>query len=135
MKSLCSFLFLLSAPALPAVAQDWALGGYDPVSYFQTHQPRAGRSEISTMWRGEIWHFATEENRSRFEADPRSYTPVFGGLCPVALSEGRMKAGDPRYFVMIGKRLYLLSSSAAEERLMAEPRKILTQARAVWEQQ
>jgi YHS domain-containing protein len=135
MKSLHLPLILFSAAALPAVAQDWALGGYDPVSYFQTPNPQAGRSEIATMWKGEIWHFSSEENRNRFEADPRSFSPAFGGLCPVALSEGRRKLGDPRHFVMIGKKLYLLSSGAAEARLLAAPIKILGQAQAAWKGQ
>lgn len=66
---------LLLCP-LAAVAQDWALEGYDPVGYVAQGRPVPGRSDIATMWKGKIWHFASEDNRARFEADPQGYAPV-----------------------------------------------------------
>lgn len=131
MKPLLASLLMLS-PALPACADDWAMGGFDAVSFAQSSQPLPGRSDIATMWKGELWHFASEENRARFEADPRSYAPAFGGLCPVALSQGRRLPGDPRHFVIIGDKLYLLRSDRAERRFKAEHRAILARAGEIW---
>lgn len=127
---LSSLLFLPSA--LPAAAQNWALGGHDPVGSTQAGQAVPGRSDISTMWKGQLWHFASEENRARFEADPRAFLPGFGGLCPVALSEGRQEQGDPRHFAVVGGTLYLLRSGAAEQRFRSAPAEVLNSARAVW---
>lgn|GEM_PF-825223 len=129
MKPLILSLLLVFASVIPAAAQIWALGGYDVVSYQKSGRPIPGRTDIATMWQGKIWHFATEENRARFEADPRSYAPGFGGLCPVSLAEGTKQKGDPRYFVIIGKRLYLLRSAAAERQLLSAPREVIMQAR------
>ena len=129
MKPLIFSLFVALASAVPAFAQDWALGGYDAVGYSQSGRAVPGRTDIATMWKGQVWHFASEENRARFEADPRSYAPGFGGLCPVTLSEGKKQQGDPRHFVIIGQRLYLLRSGAAERRLLESPRKIIMEAR------
>ncbi|MFV0386266.1 YHS domain-containing (seleno)protein [Paracoccus sp. (in: a-proteobacteria)] len=131
MKPLILSILVLLSQILSAGAQEWALDGYDPLGY-ASGRAVPGRSDIATMWKGKLWHFASEENRSRFEADPRAYAPGFGGLCPVALSRGERVAGDPQHFVIIGNRLYLLRSDAAEREMMQDPRKILMEARKVW---
>lgn len=132
MKHLLVALTILFSPLSPALAQDWALGGFDPVSYQAEGRAVPGRNDISTMWKGMIWHFATVENRARFEADPRSYAPGLNGLCPVALSNGRTEPGDPRHFVIVGQRVYLLRSDDNQRRFMQNPRAILMEARKVW---
>lgn len=123
---------ILALPAFPAMAQDWALDGMDPVSYAAEDAAVPGRSDLVTLWRGKAWHFSSEHNRNLFEANPRAYAPGLGGLCVVALSEGRSEPGNPRYFVVIGQRTYLLRSERARERLLADPQRVLMQAKAVW---
>lgn len=126
-----AFLALLP---LAATAQDWALQGIDPVSYAADGKAVPGRSDIVTLWRGEAWHFATEENRSEFEANPRAYAPGLDGLCVVALAEGRSEPGNPRYFVVIGQRTYFVRSERAREALVRNPQKLLMEAKAHWTQ-
>ena len=132
MKTLLLSLMLTLAPALPVMAQDWAIDGFDAVGFLESGRPIPGRGDISTLWKGKVWHFATEENRNRFEADPRSFAPAFGGLCPVALSEGRRVAGDPRHFVIIENRLYLVGSNRAVRKLKQAPHEVLSRARERW---
>lgn len=132
MKTLIFALFAFLAPLSPVHAQDWALGGFDPVGYQAEGRAVPGRNDISTVWKGMIWHFASVENRAMFEADPRSYAPGLNGLCPVALSDGRSIPGDPRHFVIIGQRVYLLGSDDNQRRFMQDPRAILMEARKVW---
>ncbi|MBW7057094.1 hypothetical protein KY389_10370 [Paracoccus bogoriensis] len=119
--------------ASPSLAQTWALGGHDPVGTLQAGQAVPGRSDIATLWKGELWHFSSEENRARFEADPWAFAPALDGYCPVALSEGRRERGDPRHFAVIGGNLYLLSSASAERRLREAPAEIIARARAAWD--
>lgn len=128
MKHLILSCLLGLATVLPACAQDWALNGYDPVAY-SSGRPMPGRSDIATMWKGRIWHFASEENRNRFEADPRAFAPAFDGLCPVSLTEGRRIEGDPRHFAIVGKKLYLLRSDDALRQFWQAPRQVLQTAR------
>ncbi|WP_207102151.1 YHS domain-containing (seleno)protein [Paracoccus shandongensis] len=134
MKSLILSLILLSVPALPVLAEDWAMDGFDAVGLLQSGRPVPGRGDIATMWKGKVWHFASEENRSRFESDPRSFAPAFSGLCPVALAEGRRVSGDPRHFVVIGNRLYLLRSDRSAQQLRRRPQEILARAGRIWDQ-
>ena len=117
-----------------AGAQEWALGGYDAVGFAQQGRPIPGRSDITTLWRGKVWHFATEENRARFEANPRAFVPGFGGLCPVSLAEGKRVPGDPQHVVVIGDTLYLLRSGHDERRLREAPRQVLGRAAEMWAQ-
>lgn len=122
----------LSLAAVPAAAQNWALGGYDPVGYASDGRAIPGRSDIATMWQGQLWHFASEENRARFEADPRAFEPAFDGNCVVSLAEGRRERGDPRHFALLGGTLYLARSGQAEQELRQDPNGIIERARAAW---
>lgn len=115
-----------------AAAQEWALGGYDPVTYVTREAAVPGKGDISTTWRGRQYHFATEENRALFEANPRAYTPGFDGYDVVALSEGRSEPGDPRQFVIIGQRVYLAATPARKQQLLANPRELLMKAKDMW---
>lgn len=133
MKNLLIPIFLSFASALPAVAQDWALEGFDPVGYIRENRALPGRSDIATMWKGKVWHFASEENRARFEADPRTYMPAFDGYCPVELSKGRFQMGDPTYFSIRDHRIYLLRSRAAQQEFSQDAGLILSRARSVWQ--
>ncbi|WBU60550.1 YHS domain-containing (seleno)protein [Paracoccus albus] len=117
---------------LPAFADGWALGGYDPVAYVTRDAAIEGRGDISTSWRGKQYHFVSEENRALFEANPRAYTPGFDGLCVVALSEGRPEPGDPRLFVIIGQRVYLVGSESRRQQLIENPRQLLMKAKNMW---
>lgn len=132
MKPLLFALMTFFAPLTPAMAQDWALGGFDPVGYRAEGRALPGLPDISTMWKGMIWHFASVENRARFEADPRAYAPGLNGFCPVALADGRREPGDPQHFVIVGERVYLLRSAEDQRRFMQDPRGILMEARKVW---
>lgn len=132
MRNLILVLFLSILSGLPAAAQEWALGGFDPVGYSSAGRAIPGRSDIATMWKGQLWHFASEENRARFEADPRAFAPGFDGMCPLSIAEGRPQPGDPRHFAIIGGTLYLLRSDGAERQLMQDPSGILEQARQAW---
>lgn len=122
----------LTALALPAAAQDsdWALQGNDPVAYFDEGTAESGRSDILLEWRGKVYHFQSEDNMMRFEANPRSYAPQFGGLCVVALSQGREVPGDPQVFAIHDGRLYLMRDPAARAQFLADPDTVIGAARA-----
>ncbi|MFV0293088.1 MAG: YHS domain-containing (seleno)protein [Paracoccus sp. (in: a-proteobacteria)] len=130
LKTMISALFL----CLPfgVAAQDWALGGYDPVTYLTQNSAIPGRGNITTGWRGKEYHFASDENRALFEANPRAYTPGFDGLCVVAMSKGQVIPGDPQQFVIIGQRVYLVGTEADKELLLSNPRELLMKAKSNW---
>ena len=56
-----------------------AIGGYDPVGYFDHLQPVEGSPEFAAEWNGAVWHFTSEANRSRFLENPELFAPQYGG--------------------------------------------------------
>lgn len=84
-----------------------ALGGYDPVAYFTERKPVAGARDITFIWKDVTWRFATEKNRELFKEKPEAYAPQYGGYCAWAVSRGYTAKGDPRYWKVVGGKLYL----------------------------
>ncbi len=123
-----SVLIALFLMPFAASAEEWALDGMDPVSFFERGAPVPGRSDLVTKWRGDLWHFSSERHRAMFEANPKAYAPAFDGICPVSLYDGHPEAGDPRYFVVYKERLYLLDSAQSRARFVAAPDDVLATA-------
>src|SRR5262245_33617246 len=63
-----------------------AVGGYDPVAYFQDGKAVPGSKDITTQWKGATWQFATTKNRDAFVAKPEVYAPQYGGYCAFAVA-------------------------------------------------
>jgi hypothetical protein len=87
-----------------------ALGGVDPVTYFTSHAPSAGKPEHEARWAGVVWRFANGGNRAAFLETPEAYAPRFGGHDPVVAARGRVAEGNPDLFLIADARLYLFHS-------------------------
>lgn len=90
--------------------QGAALRGYDTVAYFTDGAPVQGKPNIAVMWKGVVWHFASEENREAFEANPRAFAPQFGGFCAYAVAQGYTIGTDPLEWDIVDGKLYLTHS-------------------------
>ncbi|NDV01938.1 YHS domain-containing (seleno)protein [Pseudoroseicyclus tamaricis] len=99
-------------PALAGTAEIYApggiaIGGTDPVSYFTDGGPRSGSPRAALMWRGAVWHFASDASRAAFEMNPARYAPRYGGYCAFALAKGALAPTVPDAFTIHEGRLYL----------------------------
>lgn len=107
----------LAAPALAAAAADnevytghfsnLAVGGYDPVAYFEQGEPAKGQPQYSYEYKGATWRFSSAENLASFTADPDAYAPQFGGYCAWAVSQGYTAPGNPKNWSVVEGKLYL----------------------------
>lgn len=108
---LAGFAFLKSmgmfASAEVYANADGAIGGYDPVAYFDEQRPVKGSEQFSTEWNGATWYFSSEERMRRFVADPERYAPQFGGYCAMAVSGGYTARTSPDAFALVNGKLYL----------------------------
>jgi YHS domain-containing protein len=115
-----SALILLGAGALasqtawaaePAVYTGFfsntALGGYDPVAYFDQKMAVKGRAEFSHEYKGAQWRFASAAHRDLFVAKPEAYAPQYGGYCAWAVADGSTASGDPLFWKVVDGKLYL----------------------------
>ncbi|MEC9265392.1 MAG: YHS domain-containing (seleno)protein [Alphaproteobacteria bacterium] len=94
----------------------FAIGGYDPVAYFDLDQMPLGQRQkeavpgnagITAEFNGAQWAFATEANRDTFLADPEKYAPAYDGHCAYGIAQGGKVPGNPNLWRIVDGKLYL----------------------------
>lgn len=103
-----------STSAINVDAQGLALGGYDPVAYFDTGRPTHGVETISASYGGARYLFASAAHRKTFLSDPKKYIPEFGGFCAVGTSFGEKVDVDPQTGKVVEGKLYLNNNPKAQ---------------------
>jgi hypothetical protein len=111
-----------------------AIEGFDPVAYFADSRPRVGLEAFEASDSGAVWRFRNEGNRASFIAHPEIYGPQFGGYDPVDLARGVTYAGNPRFWVISGERLYLFGREEHRAAFAANPSVVLREANSRWPQ-
>ena len=98
--------------------------------------PTPGRARACPSSRpsqaGAVWRFRNEGNRASFVAHPEIYGPQFGGYDPVDLARGVTYAGNPRFWLVVGQRLYLFGREENRDAFAADPARFLRDATARW---
>lgn len=85
-----------------------AIQGYDPVAYFTQQKAAKGKPSLSTQYQGVVYHFATEQNRKMFLANPSRFEPQYGGWCAFAMGDyGKKVKINPETFKIVDDKLYL----------------------------
>jgi YHS domain-containing protein len=83
------------------------IGGYDPVAYFTEGKARKGSAKNSLSWDGATWQFASAQNMALFKANPKKYTPQYGGYCSYAMASGDLVSITPTAWDIYNGKLYL----------------------------
>lgn len=109
-----------------------AIEGFDPVAYFVDARPRIGLPDFEASQAGVVWRFRNEGNRASFVAHPDIYGPQFGGYDPIDLARGVTYAGNPRFWLISGQRLYLFGREESRDAFAADPERFLLDASARW---
>ena len=109
-----------------------AIEGFDPVAYFTDSQAAQGAADFEAAAAGAVWRFRNEGNRASFVAHPEVYAPQFGGYDPIDLGRGVTYAGNPRLWVVAGKRLYLYGREENRDAFTADPQRFLKDATTRW---
>lgn len=109
-----------------------AIEGFDPVAYFTDSIAVQGMPDFEASDSGAVWRFRNEGNRASFVAHPEVYSPQFGGYDPVDLVRGVTYAGNPRFWLVTGRRLYLFGREESRDAFGADPSRFLKGAMARW---
>jgi hypothetical protein len=109
-----------------------AIGGFDPVAYFTDARPLAGVPGFEASEAGAVWRFRNEGNRAFFLANPEIYGPQFGGYDPTDVARGVAFAGNPRFWLVAGQRLYLFGAAESRDAFAADPARVLREAKQRW---
>jgi hypothetical protein len=88
--------------------------------------------EFEASQAGVVWRFRNEGNRASFAAHPDIYGPQFGGYDPIDLARGVTVAGNPRFWLVSGDRLFLFALEEHRIAFSADPRRFLPVAVARW---
>ncbi len=111
-----------------------ALDGYDVVTYFTEPEPERGLERYSVELEGRTWVFVSEENLEKFKDDPSKYKPQYDGWCALAMSDGRLSEGVPRYYSVEDGKLYIFCSEATLKQWELNPREHRLRADKFWEE-
>jgi len=109
-----------------------ALGGYDPIAYFESGKPTPGIPAISATYHGARYLFATSAHRKAFLANPRRYIPEFGGFCATGTAFGEKVDVDPQTGKVVNGKLYLNNGPRALEIFNKDTTGIIDKARTNW---
>src|SRR6202165_4678208 len=109
-----------------------AIEGFDPVAYFVDVRAVIGLPEFEASQAGAVWRFRNEGNRASFVAHPDIYGPQFGGYDPINLARGVTFAGNPRFWLISGQRLYLFGLEENRDAFAADPERFQKAAGLRW---
>jgi hypothetical protein len=109
-----------------------AIEGFDPVAYFVDARPMVGLPDFEASEAGAVWRFRNAGNRASFVAHPDIYGPQFGGYDPFDLARGVAYAGNPRFWLISGERLYLFGREENRDAFAADPARLLREANMRW---
>jgi len=98
---------------LPDPVAGYAIGGFDPVSFFVEPFPKKGDREYTYKWGGVEWVFVNKGNLAAFQKAPEVYAPQFAGCGAFALTEGYATAGNPSLYSVLDGRLYFFHSETS----------------------
>jgi len=132
---LAAFLLLpavASAEGKIFVKDGVALGGTDPVAYFEVGEPVQGSASHTHEWRGAQWHFANAEHRERFAETPEAYAPQYGGWCAWAAAENYAAETMPEAWNIVDGKLYLNANMQVKLRWERDIEGFIMAADANW---
>lgn len=109
-----------------------ALGGYDPVAYFDSGKPTRGLDRLSASYGGARYLFATAAHRKAFLANPARYVPEFGGFCATGTAFGEKVDVDPQTGKVVNGKLYLNNGPRALQVFNQDIPGIIGKAQANW---
>lgn len=120
-----------SSARLVSVDEDGvALGGFDPVGYFEAGAAEAGDDGLAVAFGGATYLFASDSRRAAF--DGARHAPRYGGFCAAAVALGNLSLADPEVFAVVEGALLLFASDDLRAQFLAEPAASLAAADRNW---
>jgi YHS domain-containing protein len=119
-------------PKINANDSEYAIGGYDPVAYFEEAKPVRGKAELGFDYRGARWLFSSDARRQKFAKNPSAFVPQYDGYCAYGVSRGYLVKIDPRAFTVRDGKLYLNYSLDIRKEWLADVQARIVKANEVF---
>jgi len=123
---------VLAAQKVNTNGTNYAISGYDPVSYFTDSKAIRGTKKFTHERAFKTWRFRSIENRDEFASMPEKYTPAYGGFCAYGVAQGYTVKIDPRAFTVEDGKLYLNYSKGIKKRFDSDRPGYISKANANW---
>lgn len=108
--SIIPAVLFLAMYANSASADEVAIEGYSPVSYFTEGRAEKGKPEFRVEYNGRLYYLTSEQQVEIFYAEPEKYQPKHD-ICPYSLTLGKTLPIDPTNFKVVGDILLLFHKS------------------------
>lgn len=103
---------------------DLALDGNCPVCLVKSDKLVPGKPEYASIYDGQRYLFPSPEQKWTFDNNPAWFAPAMGGNCTVCkVEKDAIIAGNPRFFEVHNKRLYMFPSAKQLQMFRANPDK------------
>ncbi len=109
------------------------LGAACVVSYQKRKKAVTGSPQNAYPYRRWTYWFVDKQEKAAFIAHPEVYLPQYNTYCTEAMSRGELRLGDPKQFVVIGKKTFLFFDDVAQMKFQANPAEMIPKADAQWE--
>ncbi len=110
-----------------------AIGGYDPVAYFEAGRPTPGTGHHTATHNGATYLFASKKNQETFQANPQKYAPQYGGFCAYGVSVGKKFYSDPQRWKIVDGKLYLNLDKNIQKKFNADVAGAIAKADDHWQ--
>ena len=95
-----------------------AAHGFDAVAYFTDGKAEVGSDSYAVAHAGGTYRFMSKAHLDQFKSDPDKYVPAYGGFCAYGAALGKKFDGDPRYWKIVGGKLYLNLNGDIQARMV-----------------
>ncbi|MFT4536683.1 MAG: YHS domain-containing protein [Saprospiraceae bacterium] len=118
------------------IQKGYVAKGFDVVSYFD-NKAEKGDKKYTVEYEDVKFKFTSKENLDKFNSDPESYIPQYGGYCAYAIGKNsdKVKINPETYEIRDGK-LYLfyhtIFANTLDKWLEEGPENLKTQADQNW---
>lgn len=109
-----------------------AIGGFDPVHYFELQSAAKGTTVFTYSWENVNWFFNSTDHLEKFKEDPEKYKPQFGGYCAFAVSKGFTATSNPNAWHIYKGKLYLFADNNVKKQWIGELPQILETCTKKW---
>lgn len=84
-----------------------ALQGYSPVSYLDLGIAQRGLKQFKSEHEKVIYYFTSQDQKKKFDANPKKYLPQYGGFCAFGVYAGAKFRPDPNKFLVKDGKYFL----------------------------
>jgi YHS domain-containing protein len=110
------------------------LRGNDAVSYFGAG-PQKGIPAISSVYDGDVYRFASAQNKRLFDANPQKYAPAWSGFCASGVHYALKAAIHANVYMVYKGRLYLFGSEHSKANWLMDADQNIRLGEHYWEQE